>query len=735
MYDFSSLSDIDFEILTQDLLQEELKLIFEGFKKGKDKGIDLRCLHSGNNIIVQCKHYVGSSFSALYSNLKKELPKIEKLNPQKYIIVTSHALTPDNKDKIKKLFEPYIINLNDIYGKEDLNNLLKLHPNVEINHFKLWMTNTQLLNKIFKNRIINQTSIKLDEIKEKIKKFVPNSSFKEAKSILNNYNCVVISGSPGVGKTTLSDIIVWEYILNDYEFIYVTNDIKDALECFNPKSKQIFYYDDFLGETSLFSKNEDAQLIAFIKKIQNSSNKKFILTTREYVFQKAKVGYEKINEFDFNNCVIDLKKYTKSIKAKILYNHLYFSKLPKKYIISLLSDEFYMKIIEHENYNPRIIEYMTRDKICENIAPEKYNDLFIESLNKPLKIYEYAFENQLSDVSRSILFGLSFLINNKFAFDNNISEIEDVAQKINEKLYHEKFSHINFRKSLKILLGDFIDISENNIKFANPSVKDFMEYEICKNSLLPIYIDISKNCHQNRWIFNLALNNYADKENMLRKLYKKICSNNFHVTYGFWEIIDNLKIALEIIIELKDIKMIEKINDFLNFILYSNYEFYHLSYAFNTMNCDFLTENDIIKNFLFALKEKYFDNIDLYEDVNSDEYAITLGNFASKFRCLFSDEEYDEIIKFGQWWLDAFIDNCPSEYYDVNELSSDTSYLEEILNAYNLPNTYVDSFYDQYYNFEDTIENDNITPDNLKVYIEHCHNTNIIEMFNSLKDR
>ncbi|MFR1646697.1 hypothetical protein, partial [Faecalibacillus intestinalis] len=208
-----------------------------------------------------------------------------------------------------------------------------------------------------------------------------------------------------------------------------------------------------------------------------------------------------------------------------------------------------------------------------------------------------------------------------------------------------------------------------------------------------------------------------------------------HVTYGFWEIIDNLKIALEIIIELKDIKMIEKINDFLNFILYSNYEFYHLSYAFNTMNCDFLTENDIIKNFLFALKEKYFDNIDLYEDVNSDEYAITLGNFASKFRCLFSDEEYDEIIKFGQWWLDAFIDNCPSEYYDVNELSSDTSYLEEILNAYNLPNTYVDSFYDQYYNFEDTIENDNITPDNLKVYIEHCHNTNIIEMFNSLKDR
>ena len=41
-YDFSTLSPPDFEELSRDLLQAELNVKLEGFRSGRDKGIDLR---------------------------------------------------------------------------------------------------------------------------------------------------------------------------------------------------------------------------------------------------------------------------------------------------------------------------------------------------------------------------------------------------------------------------------------------------------------------------------------------------------------------------------------------------------------------------------------------------------------------------------------------------------------------------------------------------------------------
>ena len=56
------------------------------------------------------------------NELKKEVSKVRKLNPQKYIIATSVGLTPGNKEEIQQLFCPYIRKTDDILGKNDLNN-------------------------------------------------------------------------------------------------------------------------------------------------------------------------------------------------------------------------------------------------------------------------------------------------------------------------------------------------------------------------------------------------------------------------------------------------------------------------------------------------------------------------------------------------------------------------------------------------------------------------------------
>ena len=92
-YRYELLNDKEFELLSRDLLQNQLKVTLQSFKGGKDKGIDAR--YSGtkdNKIIMQAKHY--SNYNNLKAEMKKEILKIEKLNPQpeKYFLFTSLAL-------------------------------------------------------------------------------------------------------------------------------------------------------------------------------------------------------------------------------------------------------------------------------------------------------------------------------------------------------------------------------------------------------------------------------------------------------------------------------------------------------------------------------------------------------------------------------------------------------------------------------------------------------------------
>lgn len=125
MYDFKSLSSHDFELLVRDLLQKHLRTTLESFKAGRDKGIDLRhAMARDGMLIVQCKHYAETGFPGLLATLKKEVVKVKRLAPMRYCIATSVPLSPANKDEILAVFSPFCKATQDIFGSEDLNNLL-----------------------------------------------------------------------------------------------------------------------------------------------------------------------------------------------------------------------------------------------------------------------------------------------------------------------------------------------------------------------------------------------------------------------------------------------------------------------------------------------------------------------------------------------------------------------------------------------------------------------------------
>ena len=173
-YDFSTLSSQDFEELSRDLLQAEWSVWLEAFKSGRDKGIDLRHIRAdGGATIVQCKHFIRSGFAKLLNHLSKdELPKIELLKPARYVVVTSVSLTPGNKDAIVQALNPFVITPNDVIGAEDMDGLLSRHSSVERKNFKLWLTSTEVMERVLHNAEICQTEFEVQKIRTKLPLFV-----------------------------------------------------------------------------------------------------------------------------------------------------------------------------------------------------------------------------------------------------------------------------------------------------------------------------------------------------------------------------------------------------------------------------------------------------------------------------------------------------------------------------------------------------------------------------------
>jgi len=337
-YDFSLLNDKDFELLANDILSRKIGVDFQSFKKGIDKGIDLRYASNNdeNEIIVQVKDYFVSGLSKLKSHLKKlELKKVRELNPKRYILVTSVGLNPANKEDIKKMFSPYIQNMNDIIGRDDLTVFLSRHPDIVEKHFKLWLSGTVVLKRILRNGIEGRSEFVEAGILKRIRIFVPNSAHSIAVDLLNKNHFLLITGAPGIGKTTLANMLTYQLLAEGFKLTFVRN-IFEAEDLILAGKKQVFYFDDFLGSITMDLKsaqNTDAAIVDFIERIKADRNKRLILTCRTILLTQATEESEKIenSKIDLSKHEVTIEDYTNFDKAQILYNHIYFSKLRNEF--------------------------------------------------------------------------------------------------------------------------------------------------------------------------------------------------------------------------------------------------------------------------------------------------------------------------------------------------------------------------------------------------------------------
>lgn len=490
-FTFELLTPYDFENLARDIVQTREKINLEAFADGKDGGVDFRRIYDrDNNLVIQAKH--SRDYESTLKLLKKEVEKVQRLKPSRYIIVISANLTPPQKDHIKELFSPYVLDTSDIITRKDIEDLVERHVEVLKRNQKLWFTSASVLELIQGKRVFGRTAFLVSELKNKSRLFVETDNVNQAIDTLKDNKVAIISGNPGVGKTTLAQILILKYLEEDYDIHAVTSvdELEDAV---NAEGKVFIYYDDFLGRsliTETTQKNEDQRLIDIIRRIQSGkiANKRLVITTREYILKQAKHKFESFAQYDldFSKIVVDLVNYSDLQKAQILYNHIYFSDLPAEYRVNLIENKAYKQIIKHDNYNPRLIESVISLIPIKKIPSDKFIKEFLNILENPDMLWEGVFENSILDTSKIALFALCL------TDDQVVRPLLEGQYNLLAKNYVLKsgssLEALAFVKSLKELEGTFIDIiddkGENKISFSNPSIADFVLKKARENNLL-----------------------------------------------------------------------------------------------------------------------------------------------------------------------------------------------------------------------------------------------------------
>lgn len=684
MLNYSNLSDVEFESLCTDVMSSLLGTQLHKFAPGRDGGIDLR--NDSRDIVVQVKHFMNSTTDQLLASLKKEVGKVDELKPKQYYVCCSKQLSPQKVDEIYKLFSGYMSSVSNIITLNEIDEFLINPNNIEIlkKHYKLWIGSTNILEDIFTKDIGIDSEILFSDIKTEMNFFVRTKAYDSALDCLQKTRAILILGDPGVGKTITSKMLILHYLSQDYRLRYTTDganlsDLKKSLTQ-NPNLKEIIFLDDCFGQAYFRMKETQGnELLQIIKHVNVHKNKVLILNSRVTIYSEAKNKTPAlIKSFDnkeYKLFMLDMNNISRLDKAEILYNHLFFNKIADEYFKAITNNKKYLRIINHPNYNPRIIEYISKKDVYEKVQPKNYFGFIINSLNNPHQVWGDEYENRLDKADRILLTTL-------YSLTNTLVSMELVKKCYEHRLQSEvgiDFSVNQFEKSLKRLEKAFVKVvdcyGDRMLAMVNPSINDFFDAYLNDNNLERKSI----------------INNICSARQVKRMLQQEQCEENIcqliesHKILEFYFENENQRIGYITYFiakhHIKDKAYLQIIESYLwdvrNVDIYDKSKIYAINLIKILFNDDLITFyhfDDLLKDILFL-----YDFLDKFQlDDLIDILVIIEKLFVDKEREYFIDIAKEMICK----EVENYCTEVPAESYeiDINAIvneSEDAGYLEK----------------------------------------------------------
>lgn len=512
-YDFSKINDEEYEELFKDILKSTTGENFRTFAKGRDGGIDVISTNAKNRIIGQAKHYVKTPMTQLLKDLQnKEKPKVTRLNPDRYIVAFSQEITSQAYEKILEIFSPFLKDGNDIYDLKRMKEILDKDEKLINKWYKLWLPSKEIIDKILKNSENAITSFYKEKIDKEVQLFIETKYYKEAIKTLQKENVIIIHGNPGTGKTTLANILVYQFLARDYKLKYIMNsELSNINNLINIDEKEIILIDDFLGSNILeLEAGKETALATLINLCRFKKNKKLILVTRTVLYNRAKNTYEKFNEVDNKICnlMIDTSRINILERAKILYNHLSFYGInsTEKYE-AFIKNKLYLKIIRSHNFNPRIVAEIVENAALRLDNNDEIVQMIDDSLSNPNSIWEYYYKNL--NTEEKIILKLIAIFNREINMDILKDVFDGIYHKIAKK-YNLSIKENCFLESIRTLSGSLVRIVNREdskmINLANPSIRDYIIDIFSKNedNLITDYIDTNLYIEQLLFLYQIT---------------------------------------------------------------------------------------------------------------------------------------------------------------------------------------------------------------------------------------
>ena len=475
------------------LLTKKVRVV-EQYAEGRDNGIDGLVRDIPNGAYIQAKHYLKSGFNKLKNKIEnEELPKIKNRGLACYVLATSLNLSQSQAETLRAMIKNVVQDVI-VLGSVSISSLLDDNPAALKSTVKLWAANADIVKVVLNPANMNCFYELQNRWEDLNNVFVETPDVKRIVDSLEKNHVAVIAGEPGVGKTTLAEYICLLYYKEGFDVHFFEGEFShDDYDLSDSEKKIVFYFDDFLGSTyyNCFSGKQDSSIVSFLKRISKEKNKRFILTSRTNIIQKACIYSEKYHDYGLAKqaYIVNVGAYSRFTKAKILYNHLCNSNVATGEITELVKEKKYWKIINHRNFNPRLIYFITKQENFENSRQVKYLDFVKESLNNPKEIWAKCFTKQL-DVSQRLLVQLVVANGGKVQEEilNDAYNKALVAMDIKTPEQERNDFEYVLSVCLKSILRKDVEVSCNSndafVSVFNPSVSDYVLPTILKQDII-----------------------------------------------------------------------------------------------------------------------------------------------------------------------------------------------------------------------------------------------------------